>query len=647
MSYFNKIVSYDKEKYDFEKLLLKLYNIELTQVHTILEKKQELFKDVGKDTHSDIHKIFYDKMRTGWPEFMDLYKQFIEEVVLPYLNLDEALYQTWPTFRVQLPNNLAVVIKHHDSDELHKHPNGEINFVLAITEMYETSTIWFESEPRCQDFKPMNLKKNTLFCFNGNKCDHFNKINITGKSRISFDFRILPIDKISRNSKKSVTTNIKFTEGEYYTRLKLNKNNEKNSYIAKDIWDREKEKFNKIMKKYNVNDAWGVVDIFEKKIAKYAGSKYAVSVDNCTNALFLCLKYLKATGYISLPSKTWISVPCAVIHSGCKVKFEDYEWSGMYQLKPYPIYDGAVRMKKGMYKSDTFHCLSFHIRKHLPIGKGGMILTNDKEAYNWFRTVRYEGRNISDDGINYVPYKEDKIKSLGWNMYMTPEQSARGLELFEKIEDNNPDQESSGTCKNLEELGIYQDKDIYYSYDYWFNNSEHDNWHQGGDNYYVNTFYENIIMKLDDIPKEGKILVLGTHNCVSFDKLCKYFGYDRCIGYDLYNPTNHPNVVIKDCMKLGDEKIDIAFCHNDLGNYATTPKLKEIGQIWAAKNIIKGGYMLSNNNFNRAKVKNIEIMTENGFEITQLIDLQDKYNLKELAEREFARIEGYMISKKL
>ena len=77
----------------------------------------------------------------------------------------------------------------------------------------------------------------------------------------------------------------------------------------------------------------------------------------------------------------------------------------------------------------------------MPIGKGGMILTNDKEAYNWFRTVRYEGRNISDDGINCVPYKEDKIKSLGWNMYMTPEQSARGLELFEKIEDNNPDQE--------------------------------------------------------------------------------------------------------------------------------------------------------------------------------------------------------------
>ena len=76
------------------------------------------------------------------------------------------------------------------------------------------------------------------------------------------------------------------------------------------IWNKEKISLILILyKKYKVNDAWGVVDIFEKKIAEYAGSKYAVAVDNCTNALFLCLKYLKADKTISIPSKTWISVP--------------------------------------------------------------------------------------------------------------------------------------------------------------------------------------------------------------------------------------------------------------------------------------------------------------------------------------------------
>ena len=81
----------------------------------------------------------------------------------------------------------------------------------------------------------------------------------------------------------------------------------------------------------------GVVDIFEKRMAEYAGSKYAVSVDNCTDALFLCLKYLKASGKVTIPSKTWCSVPCTIKHAGCEIEFEDREWSGAYQLKPYPM----------------------------------------------------------------------------------------------------------------------------------------------------------------------------------------------------------------------------------------------------------------------------------------------------------------------
>ena len=41
-----------------------------------------------------------------------------------------------------------------------------------------------------------------------------------------------------------------------------------------------------------IEDAWDAVDLFERTIAEYAGSKYAVAIDNCTDALFLCLKYL-------------------------------------------------------------------------------------------------------------------------------------------------------------------------------------------------------------------------------------------------------------------------------------------------------------------------------------------------------------------
>ena len=132
---------------------------------------------------------------------------------------------------------------------------------------------------------------------------------------------------------------------------------------------------------------------------------------------------------------------------------------------------------------------------------------------------------------------------------------------------------------------------------------------------------------------------------VSPDKLCKHFGYNRCLGFDLHNPTKHPNVIIKNCMELNEQDdMDIAFCHNDLGNYATTPKLKEHAQEWAARNIVKGGYMLSNNNYNRGKIDNIKIMMENKCKITQLAEVITKYNLSSLP---FKRIEGYMLSKKL
>jgi len=200
---------------------------------------------------------------------------------------------------------------------------------------------------------------------------------------------------------------------------------------------------------YNIDDPWDIVDIFEKKIAEFAGSQYAVSIDNCTDGMFLCLKYLGYEGEITIPCKTWLSVPSMVIHAGCKVKFEDIEWSGTYQLKPTPVYDGATRFTKGMYISGVYQCVSFHHRKNLGIGKGGIILTDDEEAYKWFKVARYEGRNLE------VPYEEDDHKILGWNMYMTPEQAARGILLFENLPKENPDTGGSWAYKDLSNYSIF------------------------------------------------------------------------------------------------------------------------------------------------------------------------------------------------
>jgi dTDP-4-amino-4,6-dideoxygalactose transaminase len=191
---------------------------------------------------------------------------------------------------------------------------------------------------------------------------------------------------------------------------------------------RKNTTFKKNKMKHN---PYKIVKMFEEEIADYTGAPHAISVDSCTNAIFLCCKYFNVNE-VTIPKKTYLSVPQSIMHAGGKIKFEDMEWSGIYQLKPYPIYDAAKRLTSNMYIPNTFMCLSFHIKKHLKIGKGGMILTDNSEAAEWFKKVRYEGRNE----VNYV---DDNIKLLGWNMYMTPVEAAQGLMLLQNLPKYNQD----------------------------------------------------------------------------------------------------------------------------------------------------------------------------------------------------------------
>ena len=122
-----------------------------------------------------------------------------------------------------------------------------------------------------------------------------------------------------------------------------------------------------------------VIRQFEDVIAKHCGAPYGIAVESCTAALLLCCLYLKVKE-VTIPKKTYYSVPMSIIHAGGSVRYEDYDWIGSYQLRPYPIVDSAMRFEKNMYQSGIFRCLSFHYAKHIPIGRGGMILTDSKKT---------------------------------------------------------------------------------------------------------------------------------------------------------------------------------------------------------------------------------------------------------------------------
>ena len=197
-----------------------------------------------------------------------------------------------------------------------------------------------------------------------------------------------------------------------------------------------------------IGDAWDAVDLFEKTIAEYAGSKFAVALDNCTDALFLCLKYLKCDEkdvIIDIPKRTYVSIPMTIHNAGCRYRFKDLEWSGCYQLGSYPIYDSALRLTKGMYIQDSFQCVSFHRKKTLKLTKGGVILTNDESAAEWFKAMRCKGRHPHKK----VFYVDEKFDLMGWNMYMHPNDAAKAYLILKELPEHNQDAGGSQSYGDL------------------------------------------------------------------------------------------------------------------------------------------------------------------------------------------------------
>ena len=204
---------------------------------------------------------------------------------------------------------------------------------------------------------------------------------------------------------------------------------------------------------YKWKDPRDVITMFEDKVSKFAGAKYGVAVDCCSHGLFLSLKFYKdvlkmKNEFVEIPSYTYCSVPMQIKHAGFNPKFKDIQWSGVYQLKPFDIWDGAVRWTKGMYKGG-FHIVSFQLKKRIPIGRGGMILTDDPAAAEWFRKMTYDGRDLN------IGYMEDDFQYCGYHYYMTPEDAARGIILMDQVPKKNLDSGNNRTYSDLSTKKVF------------------------------------------------------------------------------------------------------------------------------------------------------------------------------------------------
>ena len=187
---------------------------------------------------------------------------------------------------------------------------------------------------------------------------------------------------------------------------------------------------------------------FEKEIAKFFGSSFAIAVDSCTHGIELALRY---TGEkeILVPKRTYLSIPFLANKMGLDLFWKDEQWVDYYYLT-HNIIDAAVLWKKDSYIPETFMGLSFQFQKHLSLGRGGMLLTDNEEAAIQIKKMSYDGR------LPNIPWRDQNIDTYGYHYYMTPETAQLGLDKLPAAIKNTPRQWVVTDWPDLTQMKIFK-----------------------------------------------------------------------------------------------------------------------------------------------------------------------------------------------
>jgi len=191
-----------------------------------------------------------------------------------------------------------------------------------------------------------------------------------------------------------------------------------------------------------------VVTEFENKVADFFGAPYAIAVDCCTHGIELCLRYMKVKS-IECPKQTYLSIPFLASKLNIELKWKDESWTDYYYVSE-NIIDAAVLWKKNSYIPNTFMNISFQYQKHLNIGKGGIILTDNKEAAIQLKKMSYDGR------LPNIPWREQNIDTIGYHYYMTPEAAQTGLNIFDDRVNSVPRQWVVSDWPDLTTMKIFK-----------------------------------------------------------------------------------------------------------------------------------------------------------------------------------------------
>jgi len=219
------------------------------------------------------------------------------------------------------------------------------------------------------------------------------------------------------------------------------------------------------------------VEEFEKRFSEYVKSKYSIACSSCTTALHISLAALgiKADDEVVVPVFTWVATANAVEYTGAKPVFCDIDLrtfnidvkqieekitaktkaiipvhlfglpvdmdaimtiSKKYNLKI--VEDaacglGAYYNNKHVGNFGDLGCFSFHPRKAITTGEGGMITTQCEELDKLCRILRNHGEEINKDTSNDSEVLLlSEFNVLGYHYRMTDIQGALGVSQMDK-----------------------------------------------------------------------------------------------------------------------------------------------------------------------------------------------------------------------
>lgn len=219
-------ITYDTTVYNFVEIVESYFfnnnKISLNEIHNFEDETGNLLGNLEvftreKDQSTKFHKKFYELARLN--KFESVYAGFIKNVVRP-LYTESIIYQAIPTFRIHMPNNIAVGEFHKDKhyrDVKWAESVHEDNFFLPFTDAFDTNTIWVESEEDKGDFSPMICNYGETIQWDGSNLTHGNKLNSTKYTRVSVDFRVIKHSNYVPSENASINTKVQFKIGGYYS----------------------------------------------------------------------------------------------------------------------------------------------------------------------------------------------------------------------------------------------------------------------------------------------------------------------------------------------------------------------------------------------------------------------------------------------